>query len=516
MTYLAVPIANDTTDEMVKNAEQAAQAGAELVELRCDYLTDLRPQTVAELIKKVKINCDLPMIVTCRDKAEGGKGDWSTALRIEILKTALWSGADYIDCEYENFANDEIRKSLLTELTNYPPTRLIVSAHNFQGPFVDVESLYKTIKSMADDVIPKIVYKANHINDCFEALDLLHKTEGEDRIILCMGKAGKIVRILAEKFGAFVTFAAVDSENTTADGQLTIEEFTQLYRFGDIDENTELFGVIGSPIEHSMSPAIHNACFKADKQNKLYLSLLVDPNEAVFDMFMRGILGRQWIGFKGFSVTLPHKQNALKFAKREKDVVEEITYKIGAANTIIVAEERTVKLYNTDWSGAMKAVCVTLKCEPSDLAGIVAAVAGAGGVARAIVAGLTEAGCDVTVYNRTVEKAEKLAEEFGCESLPLDKLNKSKATLLVNCTSIGMSPNIKKSIINKKYLSSDMVVFDTVYNPPKTKLLKDAEDAGAKIVSGVDMFVNQAALQYKLFTGIDANEEVMRNILSDL
>jgi 3-dehydroquinate dehydratase/shikimate dehydrogenase len=357
--------------------------------------------------------------------------------------------------------------------------------------------------------IPKLIYVANHITDCFEAFDLLHQTSAE-RIIFCMGEGGLISRILAKKLGCFLTFASIDELNATAPGQLTIKDLKQLYRYDYIDAETRLYGVIADPVGHSLSPAIHNACFGDKQMNKLYLPLLVEGGQREFDSFLHHALLRKWLNFRAFSITIPHKQNALVYVRASRGYVEPLAQKIGAANTLLVGPDGKLEAYNTDYAGALDAITAGMKISRAKLNGLPVAVVGAGGVSRAIVAGLSDAGTQITIYNRTVEKAQKLAAEFNCEFAPLDDLKSLEAKLVINCTSIGMHPNIEETPVPKELLKRGMTVFDTVYNPAETLLLKEAKRKRIKTIDGISMFVNQAMAQFKLFTNTDGNPELMR------
>jgi 3-dehydroquinate dehydratase/shikimate dehydrogenase len=310
-----------------------------------------------------------------------------------------------------------------------------------------------------------------------------------------------------------VTFASLANQSATAPGQLTLNELKNIYRYDSIDADTNLYGIIGSPVAHSLSPAVHNGCFADSGLNSLYLPLLVDGGKEQFDQFMHNVIARRWLGFAGFSVTIPHKKNALDYVKENGGYVEPLAEKIGAANTLTLDKQSRLGVYNTDYAGALDAIFSTLKIKRSGLKGISTAVIGAGGVARAIVAGLSDAGAKITIYNRTLKKARQLANEFGCDFTGLKEIAGLDAELLINCTSIGMQPEIDKSPVPKNCLKKDMAVFDTVYNPAETLLLKNARDIGAKTISGLDMFVSQARQQFKLFTGRKANEKLIQKIV---
>jgi len=508
-TYLAVPISAKNVAQAAEQIARAVAGGAEMLELRTDYLEDLSVESVKALLSQTG---ELPVIVTCRDKREGGATDYPEALRIDVLLGALEAGAEFIDVEYANFAKPEVRHRIEVQLAWNSACRLILSAHDFDGPFENVKRLYDDIVEVYPEAVPKLVYTANHINDCFAALDLLHEKGGRS-VVLCMGQRGPIGRILAKKMGGLVTFASLDEASGTAPGQLTLGQFKELYRHDSIDASTELFGVIADPVAHSLSPAIHNACFADKQMNRLYLPLLVEGGRGQLYDFLDNVLARPWLDFRGFSVTIPHKHSALEYVRGKRGYIEPLAQLIGAANTLIVEQDGSIAAYNTDYAGALDAITEGMGIDRRGFSGMPVAVVGAGGVARAIVAGLCDAGADVTIYNRTVEKAEKLADDCDCAFAGLDGLDQLDAKLVVNSTSIGMHPNVDRSPVPEGVLKPDMAVFDTVYNPAETLLLKQAKAAGARTIDGIAMFVNQAMAQFQLFTNQQGNPTLMRNVV---
>jgi 3-dehydroquinate dehydratase/shikimate dehydrogenase len=558
MTHLAVPISVESVEAAGRQIEAALSAGAETLELRTDYLLQLSGESVKRLISQVRESgrTRVPVIVTCRDPKEGGAGQYPEETRLEVLLAALEAGAEFIDFEYASFTRKDNAEKLRAALSAHPKSRLILSAHDFKGPFGDVRRLYRDIQKACPEAIPKLVYTANHVNDCFGAFDLLHEAHvapppsgvkdpsrgrlgymgAPDRIVLCMGEPGLISRIVAKKLGSLVTFASLDEQAATAPGQLTIATLKGLYRYDTIDADTELFGVIGDPVGHSLSPAIHNACFADLNMNKLYLPLHVQGGREQVDQFLDNVLARSWLGFRGFSVTIPHKHSVLEYVREKGGYIEPLADKIGAANTLVcvapppsgviripqprAAGPHRLAAYNTDYAGALDAITAGMGVERKDLRDVPVAVVGAGGVSRAIVAGLSDAGARITIYNRTVERAKELAADFGCEAAGLDALahgveTQNVASLLVNCTSVGMYPNVDATPVPAEYIKPDMTVFDTVYNPAETLLLKQAKAKGAKTIDGITMFVNQAAAQFKLFTGQPANTDLMRRVVVD-
>ncbi|MBN2020134.1 MAG: shikimate dehydrogenase [Sedimentisphaerales bacterium] len=512
MTYLAVPIAPKSVPEAQEQIKAAVAVGSELLELRTDFLVHLSVDLAWQIIDAARQYAPhLPIIVTCRDYHQGGALRHSNQLRTDVLTAAVRAGADYVDIEYGNYQSVAIRSKIFLAVTDEANIRLILSAHNFQTKFKSIRRLHNEIRYVQSGVIPKIIYSAHHINDCFDMLDLLHEF-GNGMIAFCMDEPGFITRIIARKLGAFASFACINEKTATAPGQPTAAQMKNVYRWGSLNAQTELYGVIGSPVAHSLSPALHNGCFNEAGLNKLFLPLLVTGGRQEFNTFVDNILSRPWLDFRGFSVTIPHKENAIEYVKSKKGTVDPLAERIGAANTIVINGTQ-LSAYNTDCPAALDTITSSLGIDRAGFNKMPVAVIGAGGVARAIVAGLTDAKAKVIIYNRTVERAKKLAREFKCDYAGLDDLKKLKAQLVINCTSIGMHPHVNATPVDEKFLNKDMAVFDTVYNPAETLFLKQAKALGCKTISGLDMFINQAAAQFKLFTGQTANIETMRKTL---
>lgn len=512
MTYLAIPISGKDIKSCKEQIDAAAKAGAEVLELRTDYLIDLDINKLKELIYSAR-KPGLSIIVTCRDPRQGGQNNLPALLRKQILVEAVKSGADLIDCEFINFVKD-FEDDLKKALAENKKTKLILSEHNFKEPFDNLAEIYEEIYSIYPDVIAKTAYQVNHINDCFAALDILHEYR-EKAIAICMGESGIISRILAKKLRAFLTFASTEEYTQTAPGQITVEKIKNLYRYDSIDKNTEFFGVIADPVGHSISPQVHNACFAVKRMNKVYLPLRVIGGQAEFNYFLDNITARKWLDFKGFSVTIPHKVSALEFAQKKGEYIEPVAVQIGAVNTLVVGANERISGFNTDYAGAMDALTETMGISKKQLKGKSVAVLGAGGVARAIAAGLVDVGAKITIYNRTLSKAEGMAKDFKCHSAGEDEIKNTDAEIIINCTSIGMYPKTDASPLPKECIKTSMTVFDTVYNPLETKLLKEAKHAGAKTVNGAEMFINQAAEQFKMFTQTDCPVEEMRKAVLD-
>ncbi len=506
---ICVPLTGKTVEEMLDGAQRAVKAGADIVEFRVDCME--RPDVEA-LVAKAPV----PEIITCRPRREGGSFAGEESARLAILQRAIDLGADYIDVELDSVAHVHPEW----------PGKLIVSVHDLERTPDDLPGLHRRIAATGADVV-KIATTARDISDNLRLFDLLDAV-AEPTIALAMGERGVISRILSRKFGGWLTFASLERGKESAEGQITIEELLGLYRFRAVRHDTELFGVVANPVGHSMSPLIHNAAFAHLGMNRLYLPFLVD-DVTDFLRHFRGLV-------KGFSVTLPHKERALESA----DEIDPLTNRIGALNTLVVKDGRLLGT-NTDLPAALGAMEQALGTGPapssrtegmiprpsryhaaearegavSRLRGKRVAVIGARGTARAIVVGLVDAGAEVKVYNRTVERAKALAEEFGCAWAGLDAVGEVKsADVLVNTTPVGMFPNVDASPVPTDVLRKGMLVFDAVYNPLETKLLRDARERGCITVSGLEMFVLQAARQFELFTGVPAPVDVMRDVVT--
>ena len=501
MSYLTTSICQSTKKDFIKAIEKAGKTVADAIELRFDYISDLDVDDVRKMVQ-IALDTDLKIIATCRDEAEDGKNNYDAEFRLTVLQEAVKAGVHFIDCEFANYTAD-FRKPI-DKILKGKKTRLILSSHDFKGPFDNLSRKYDVMQSVCNDAIIKIAYKANHINDCFECFDVLHKRKG-DAIILAMGEAGVITRLLAPKIGSFLSFGTT-GETKTAPGQISIKEMKKLYRFKAITPQTWLYGIIASPVAHSMSPAIYNKSFKKTGKNKLFVPLNIEGGKPEFDLFMENVASRPWLDFRGFAVSLPHKVNAFEYAKANGEVTGKAT-KVGAVNTLKI---RSIIGHNTDYAGAINPLLDICNGKVD----VKVAVIGAGGVARAVVAALSDNGADVVLFNRTLAKAKKLATEFHCRSCGVDKFPACENfQIIINCTSLGMSPDIDLCPIDPELIEEGTVVFDTVYNPLETKLLRLAETKGAIGVSGLEMFVHQAIEQYEFLIGEEIEGKFIRKVV---
>ena len=268
-----------------------------------------------------------------------------------------------------------------------------------------------------------------------------------------------------------------------------------------IDQNTNLFGVVGYPIGQSLSPIMHNTAFDERGLNAVYLAFETRDIEGC-------VKGMKAMGIRGMSVTLPHKVAVIPLL----DEVDVLAKKIGAVNAIVNNDGRLVG-YNTDAVGALRALE-----EKIQLSGKTCLLIGAGGAARAVGFVLKEKGVKLEVANRSAEKGRALALSLSCPYIPLDELEKTCADVLIHTTPVGMTPNTDVSLVSGQIFKKGMVVMDIIYNPLETRLLKVARDRGCLTINGLGMFIHQGAEQFRLWTGLEAPINAMtraiRKVLS--
>jgi 3-dehydroquinate dehydratase/shikimate dehydrogenase len=494
-THLICPLTEATPTAMRHAMTRAVASGATAIEYRLDFLSEHPDDNaLAFLLADVPVET----IVTYRPVRQGGHYDGDEAARLATLERASQLGATFIDVE------DDVPPA------DRPDGTVILSYHNFDTVPDDIAS--RAARIDADHpAINKLACHADHPADAMRMLDLIDATD-QPIIALGMGQAGVLTRLLARRCGAAGTFATLATELASAPGQPTLTDITGLYRFNRASRDAEVYGVVGCPVGHSMSPAIHNTAFDACDYDAIYLPLLVEPGEESFNRLMDAMVARPELAFRGLSVTIPHKENALAWVGANR--CDELSAKIGAINTISLSANGTVRGTNTDYAAAIDALCDAMGIEREDLANYRATVIGAGGEARAIVAALNHYGCVPTIYNRTLSRAEAIADRFGGTALPLDAVESLDADIVINCTPIGMHPRVNACPLET--IPDDVkVVFDTIYNPLETQLIAKAKQRGLLTVSGIDMFVNQAVAQFELWTQRPAPRDVMRQVVLD-
>lgn len=472
---------------MIAEHRALADRGAELVELRVDWIP--RGLRMDRLLK----DRPTPVIVTCRRPADGGRFGDSEQKRQTILREAIIAGVEYVDLE------EDTAKAV----PRYGKTKRIVSHHDFAKTPDDLEEIYDRLSECDPDII-KIVTMADSPIDNVRMLKLVENAK-IPTIGFCMGEYGVVSRILCGRYGSPFTYATFSKERVMAPGQLSFEEMKKLYRYDKINKETAVFGVLGDPIAHSWSPILHNVLFAKSKMNAVYLPLRVGADE-----FVETLAAYEYLGIRGYSVTIPHKQAALEFA----DKTDEITAQIGAANTLVKSQSGNWHAKNTDYDAALESIQLGLSAKgESNLNGKRVLLLGAGGVAQAIGLGVTRAGAVLTLANRSKSKGAQQAEQLNCQHVTWANRGSVGADLVVNCTPVGMFPNMNESPFEQHWLRDEMVVFDTIYNPEKTLFLKQAKEHLCHTVSGIEMFIRQAAAQFQYFTGQAASLDDLRTTL---
>ncbi len=464
-----------------------AQRGAELVELRLDWIS--RTPRVGELLR----NRPTATVATIRLPADGGRWSGTEELRQTLLREAIVAGVEYVDLEEE----------LASKIRRYGKTKRIISYHNMQETPDDIEEIHERLSKLDADVV-KVVTMANSPSDNVRLLNIV-KNAKVPTTAFCMGEFGIVSRILCGKYGAPFTYCTFSKERVMAPGQLPFDEMKKLYRFDQINESTAVFGVLGDPIGHSWSPLLHNAAFKRMRLNAVYLPIRVPADE-----FQETLKAFESLDIRGYSVTIPHKEAALQFA----DKVDEVTQKIGAANTLFKTSKGQWRATNTDLPAAMQSLELGLEAKgEKSLNGQRVLILGAGGAARAIGFGVVQAGGVLAITNRSKDRGKALADDLGCQFVTWSNRGAHGADIIINCTPIGMFPEMNQSPYEQYWLRDGVVAFDTIYNPENTMFLRDAREHRCHTVSGIEMFVRQAAAQFKYFTGMDVSLDDMRTTL---
>ena len=459
---------------------------ADLVELRLDYL-NRDPD-----FKVLLADRTCPVIVTCRRACDGGRYNGSEDKRLALLRQAILEGVDYVDLEVD----------VAGKVPRYGTTKRVVSYHNTQETPRDLDDILIQIKAADPDVV-KIATQARCAADSVDVMSLIGRS-GLPTVALCMGDLGVPTRILAPKFGAAWTYACLDSERAVAPGQVSVGDLLDVYRYRSINKETEVYGLIGDPIAHSMSPLIHNAAFAELGLNKVYVPFRTPD----VDGFLQTM--DAW-DVKGYSVTIPHKQAIMRGLQQAEKVVS----KLRACNTVLKRDGKFTG-FNTDWRAgidSLEQAMVSGESGESPLKGKMVLLIGAGGVGRALGHALVSRGALLTIANRTATRARDLARLLNCRYAPLEGINQVLTDVLINATSVGMYPDMDKMIVHPSFLKANLLVFDTVYNPEITRLIDEAQHRDCRTVTGLEMFVRQGAAQFMLFTGQAAPIDLMRDLV---
>jgi 3-dehydroquinate dehydratase / shikimate dehydrogenase len=475
--------------ELIEKAELLARDNP-FLEFRLDYL----PRPALALARVKQFMEDYPhlmVIATCRRAANGGKFKGSAAAQLELLNKAAAAGCQFVDMELQSAV--KCKPAQLLNLRSR--AALILSFHDFRATKKLEATLDKMTAISADYY--KIVTTATTLYDNVAMMKFLeHNSDKHSLIGLCMGEQGIISRVLGVRAGSAFTFAAVSEEQRTAPGQVTAQELRGTYRIEQVDAATKVYGIAGDPVAQSLSPAVMNAALRRETVNAVYLALhaktLKDLLACIRD-----------IPISGVSVTMPYKEEVVKHL----DNTDPYTAKIGACNTIVRAQDGKLYGFNTDTAGVIRPLQQRMFLENAKIL-----VLGAGGAARAAVFALKERGAEVYVLARTPAQAQKLTRQAKARSIKRADLKKLSFDVIINATPVGMN-NPKESPLQAGEIRAKYV-FDMVYEPLDTKLLKLAREAGAATISGIEMFVQQAARQFEIWTGKPAPWDEMLRVVT--
>jgi shikimate dehydrogenase/3-dehydroquinate dehydratase type I len=515
---ICIPITAASHKEALRDIERSCSI-VDFIELRMDLISD---GLLPDLISAARgCSGSVKIIVTSRKKEEAAAaGEFlareagtkdTSAEKTAMLKKAIDCGADYVDIELsEGGAAIEELKSYCEKLGG--KTKIIVSYHNIKmtPTLTRLKEIFNRCAKTKPAIV-KIVTLANTPEDNLKVLSLIPyaRKNLQDIIALCMGDEGRISRVVAPFLGNYLSFATLEQGVESAPGQLTIQEMKQINKlvkgeqpqrkalvFPALGGHFQNYVLLGNPVAQSLSPLMHNAALDNLGVEGHYNAFCVSDLEAA-------VMGIRGMNIRGAGVTIPFKIAVMELL----DDVHDDALKIGAVNTIINNNGRLTG-FNTDWLGLI----LTLK-EVMPIKGKKFVIIGAGGTTRAAVYGIMKEGGFPIIVNRTAEKGKILSAKLNCPFYSLAEIGEIKADCLINTTPVGMYPYSDKSPVDAAALVGYKYVMDVIYNPLKTKLLKDAEQLGCHIFPGLDMFVHQGAEQIKLWTGKEPNRALMKKVV---
>ena len=445
----------------------------DIAELRLDLLDG----SETEKANAFPTMAGIPVILTLRRVSDGGRCALSERARRQLLLAALEGDFAYVDIE------EDVKKSEVEAKAREKGVKIIRSFHDFEGVPEDIYSRIHHLTERGD--IAKAAVTPHSIHDVLMLFHVADELKDVPKIIVGMGEWGIPLRILYARTGSFLTFAC-DGE-PVAPGQVSARDLKLLYRADRVDGRTAIYGVIGNPVLHTSSPAIHNPGFDAINYNAIYLPFLVDNIRHFFTL-------AEYLRMRGFSVTIPFKKDVLMYLG---NITREVK-QIGSCNTVVRVPGMW-KGMNTDYYGFLRPILKDI--EKGRIRNSL--VIGAGGASQAIVWALRNMGVKVTILNRTLSRAESLAAVNLCEYDTLDNARnyEGQVDLIVQTTSVGLYPDFDANPIEGFRFTGREVVYDIIYKPKMTKLLKVAEEAGCTLHFGEEMLFEQGKLQFELFTG---------------
>jgi 3-dehydroquinate dehydratase/shikimate dehydrogenase len=480
MTRICVSLTETTTEAVIDRMVDLAPI-ADLFEVRGDLVVDLDLLTLLRARTR-------PLLFTCRSAGEGGGwNDTDTRRRMTLLE-AVKRGFEYVDVEYQSdFLDVIIEKS---------GHGLVLSYHDLQGTPADLDGLYFRMCAKGADIV-KIAVTPRSVADVGRLLDFaarMARGGGKPVIAIAMGPMGLITRVVAGRYAAPFTFAAAAKGVEAAPGQLPAALLADLYRVREVTAATRVYGVLGSDVTRSLSPVLHNRAFEARGIDAVYVPLQAEALEPFIEALPA-------LGLAGFSVTRPYKTGILKHLHE----VEEAAALCGSVNTVAV-HEGLLRGSTTDGIGVLAPLRKLV-----DPRGKNVVILGAGGAARAAAFALRAKGSRVTVLGRREAEAAAVGAAVGCAHAPLSDLPNRRWDVLINATPVGGGPLRDETPVPAGLHRAGAVVFDMVYDPLETRLLREAKAAGSQIIGGLEMLVCQAVAQFEAWTGLEAPAQTMKS-----
>ncbi len=470
--------------KLLEHAKREAEAGETFLEFRLDYLE--RPERGAEAITEfLRQHVDCSILATCRRHQNHGRFNGSTDDQFQVLETAIASGAQAVDVEIETA---EAVPQKTAELR--ARAQLIISYHNYENT-PQIEPVMKRLLRIPADGY-KLVTTARKTSDTGRVLAAIKGSGRTPLIGLAMGEAGLASRVLSPALGGLFTYAAPMATDGTAAGQVSARQLRHLYRIDKLTRAAKVYGVIADPIRHSISPAVHNRAFQSRRMDAVYLPFHL-PAPQLRDFFAFA----DSAPVAGFSVTIPHKQKVMRYL----EAIDPLARRIGAVNTVWKKAGKW-RGANTDAEGVVKPLAKKMRLAKSSVL-----IVGNGGAARGAACALADAGATVALTGRNPDRVRVLARFCSGEAIPREQLNGRKFDALVHATPMGMFPHPDECFFPGEIPAE--VVFDMVYNPLETLLVRRSKEQGKTVIPGIQMFIEQAVRQFEIWTGEMAPRAVM-------
>lgn len=478
------------TETLLSHARKEYDSGERFLEVRLDYLASPE-QGVAAIRKFLSRHADCTILATCRRHQNHGRYNGSIEEQLRILEAAIDAGAKAIDIEIESAENCADRIEALRGRAY-----LLISYHNYSGT-PPLDPLLRRMSRLPADGY-KIVTTARKPSDNSRVLTLARSYAKTPMVLLAMGETGFPTRVLSTALGGLYTYAAPTTAEGTAQGQVCARQLRHLYRVEKFTRDARIYGVIADPVRHSISPAVHNRAFQARRADAVYLPFLVKPTQLKDFLILADKLP-----LAGFSVTIPHKQRILRYL----DIIDPVARRIGAVNTVWRKGGKW-RGANTDVDGVIIPLQRRLRLSKSTVL-----VVGNGGAARGAAYALSDAGAKLFITGRNLDRVRALAKACGAEALSREQAQAGMFDALIHATPLGMHPKVDQSFFEDKIPAK--IVFDMVYNPVETQLARLACAQGATVIPGLEMFLEQAAKQFEIWTGENAPRPVMEKAAAE-